>query len=77
LELGELDPACHSQIIEPQWVTAKFLKDKDLGPIIKLAYASFRLAIIGRRGCGRQGQMSQPEKENFAMGGFLLTESPF
>ena len=59
LELSDFDPTFRPQILEPQGVTGKLLRNKDLGPVINSVRGSFRLAIIGLRGCGRQGQMSQ------------------
>jgi hypothetical protein len=66
LELVDFDPAFGPQIIEPQGLAGKFLANKDLDLVISFARGSFRLAIIGRQRCGRQGQMSQQGKENFA-----------
>jgi hypothetical protein len=42
LELADFDPAFRPQILEPQRVTGKFLRNKDLGPIINSLADFFR-----------------------------------
>jgi hypothetical protein len=58
-ELPGGDPIDPSQNLEPVGLTAKILSNNDLQSRPEFPALPLGNAMIGQRGCGRQGQMSQ------------------